>query len=229
VPKAAPAFSALGLLVSDYKVDLTRSHVSPLSQVDVSQLADLLDQLDREVSDELDPTGLADESISRQRYVQMAYAGQNFDMSVPTAIGIAHPADPGDGGEGELMELAERFHQLHQADRGFSFRQQEPTVRGVRITALGRTAKPSTLAPAAKTGTVDDARTGTRPVHFGHGFVDAAIYDGSRLGPAAEIAGPALVEEDFTVVAVPPDARLRLGEHTSYELTLDDLTPDEPA
>ena len=39
VPKAAPAFSALGLLVSDYKVDLTRSHVSPLSQVDVGQLA----------------------------------------------------------------------------------------------------------------------------------------------------------------------------------------------
>ena len=45
--------------MSDYKVDLTRSHVSPLSQVDVGQLAGLLDELDAEVTDELDPTGLA--------------------------------------------------------------------------------------------------------------------------------------------------------------------------
>jgi N-methylhydantoinase A len=228
VPKAAPAFSALGLLVSDYKVDLTRSHVSPLSRVDVSQLETLLDDLDVEVTDELDPTGLGDDAIVRQRYVQMAYAGQNFDMSVPTTIGTGAvraagaTSESGElGGEAELMELAERFHELHQADRGFSFRQQEPTVRGVRITALGRTPKPATLAPVADSGSVADARTGTRPVHFGDGFVDTEIYDGSRLGPGAELAGPALVEEDFTVVAVPPGARLRLGDHTSYELTLD--------
>src|SRR5205807_5975415 len=33
VPKAAPAFSALGLLVADYLVDLVRAYVVPLSQV----------------------------------------------------------------------------------------------------------------------------------------------------------------------------------------------------
>jgi hypothetical protein len=35
------------------------------------------------------------------------------------------------------------------------------------------------------------------------------------------VRGPALVEEPFTVVVVPPGASLRLGEHTSYELSLD--------
>ncbi len=39
VPKAAPAFSALGVLVADYVVDLVRAYVVPLSQVDLSACA----------------------------------------------------------------------------------------------------------------------------------------------------------------------------------------------
>ena len=38
VPKAAPAFSALGVLVADYVVDLVRSYVIPLSQVDLGRV-----------------------------------------------------------------------------------------------------------------------------------------------------------------------------------------------
>jgi N-methylhydantoinase A len=128
------------------------------------------------------------------------------------------PSDPNTL-QAELMDLAERFHDLHQADRGFSFRQQEPTVRGVRITALGRTPKPPRLAELG-TGDAAGARTGSRDVYFGHGFVDTPVYDGTQLGPGASIDGPALVEEPFTVVVVPPGAHLTLGDHASYELVL---------
>ena len=38
VPKAAPAFSALGVLVADYVVDLVRAYVVPLSQVDLGRV-----------------------------------------------------------------------------------------------------------------------------------------------------------------------------------------------
>ena len=55
---------------------------------------------------------------------------------------------------------------------------------------------------------------------FGDGWSDTPIYDGTKLGAGAELAGPALIEEPFTVVAVPPGATLRLGDHTNYELTL---------
>ena len=92
VPKAAPAFSALGLLVSDFRVDLTRSYVTPLSRLDLDHLHGLADELDAEVSDELAPTDLAPEAVVRTRFVQMAYAGQNFDMSVPAP-------DPGEPAE----------------------------------------------------------------------------------------------------------------------------------
>ena len=85
VPKAAPAFSALGVLVADYVVDLVRSYVTPLSQVDLSRVRSLMTELDGEVSKELEPAGLDAAETITTLYVQMCYPGQNFDMSVPGA------------------------------------------------------------------------------------------------------------------------------------------------
>ena len=46
IPKAAPAFSALGVLVADYVVDLVRSYVVPLSQVDLGRIGTLVAALE---------------------------------------------------------------------------------------------------------------------------------------------------------------------------------------
>jgi N-methylhydantoinase A len=39
------------------------------------------------------------------------------------------------------------------------------------------------------------------------------------LGAGATVTGPALIEEPFTVVVVPPGHQATLADHTSYELT----------
>ncbi|WP_208027012.1 hydantoinase/oxoprolinase family protein [Rhabdothermincola sediminis] len=213
VPKTAPAFSALGVLVADYVVDVMRSYVVPLSQVDLERLRALMRDVDEEVTKELEPAGLAPAAIHADLYVQMAYAGQNFDMSVPVPEGT-------ELGEAGLLDLAERFHDLHEADRGFAFRNQQPLVRGVRLTARGYTPKPDHLGEA---GTVTDpsrAVLGSRAAFFGDGFVDTPVFDGGALGVGAEIAGPALVQEPFTVVVVPPGSTCRLAPHLGYELTV---------
>jgi N-methylhydantoinase A len=212
VPKTAPAFSALGVLVADYVVDLMRSYVVPLSQVDVQRIASLLAEVSDEAAKELAPTGLRERDVDTELFVQMAYQGQNFDMSVPVPEGV-------DLTETTLLDLAARFHDQHEADRGFAFRQQQPIVRGVRLTARGHTPKPDHLGEAGTSSDPSAARLGSRPVHFGDGFVDTSVYDGRALAVGATVEGPALVEEPFTVVVVPPGSTCRLAEHLSYELT----------
>jgi N-methylhydantoinase A len=212
VPKTAPAFSALGLLVADYVVDLVRTYVTPISLVDLGRLRSLMAELLDECAKELAPAGLPAESVHTDLFVQMAYGGQNSDMSVPVPEGVRL-----DGGG--LLDLAQRFHDMHEADRGFAFRNQQPVVRGVRLTARGETTKPAHLA---ELGSVSDASTaikGSRPVYFGVEFVDTPIIDGTVLGPGATVLGPALIEEAFTVVTVAPGWTARLGEHASYDLT----------
>jgi N-methylhydantoinase A len=211
VPKTAPAFSALGVLVADYVVDLMRSYVVPLSQVDVERLRALMQDVADEAGKELAPAGIGEHAVTTQLFVQMAYPGQNFDMSVPAPEGT-------DLAPASLIDLAERFHDQHEAERGFAFRQHQPIVRGVRLTARGITSKPDHMGEAGAVTDAAEAETSRRPVHFGSGFVETPVYDGSQLGIGASVDGPALIEEPFTVVVVPPGTHCRLAEHLSYEL-----------
>lgn len=212
VPKTAPMFSAVGLLVADYRVDVQRSHVQPLSQVDPDHLQKLLDELVAEARAELDPVGLDERAITVQPLVQMAYAGQNFDMS------IVAPARPMTATS--LLDLAGSFHDAHEADRGFAFRNQQPVVRGVRALVRGETPKPPVLG-ATGAAPLDTCGRGTRSVYFGDGFVDASVIDGQDLAAGATVPGPALIQERFTVIVVPPRWTATLGEHAAYELVRD--------
>jgi N-methylhydantoinase A len=216
VPKAAPAFSALGVLVADYVVDLVRAYVVPLSQVELARVHGLMHELTDEARKEMEPTGLGADQIDAALFAQMCYPGQNFDMSVPVPEGAALD-EPG------LLDLTERFHDQHERDRGFCFRNQQPLLRGVRLISRGRTPKPDRLAPAGTVTSVEKARRGMRPAYFGpeligSGFVDAAVYDGTQLGSGSQVEGPALVEEPFTVVVLPPGYTARVDDHGNYEL-----------
>ena len=146
----------------------------------------------------------------------MCYPGQNFDMSVPVPEGTALD-EPG------LLDLAERFHDQHEAERGFCFRNQQPLVRGVRVIARGITPKPDHFA---ETGTVDRRGAGAARArgraYWGDEFVDTPVYDGAALGAGRDAStGPALIEEPFTVVVVPPDATAALDALGNYVITAD--------
>jgi N-methylhydantoinase A len=212
VPKAAPAFSALGVLVADYVVDLVRAYVVPLSQVDLARVRALMGELHEEVAKELEPTGLAHDDVELGLFAQMCYPGQNFDMSVPVPEGSALD-EPG------LLDLTERFHDQHQHDRGFAFRNQQPLLRGVRLTARGRTPKPDHLAEPGRVADPARALKGRRAAYFGTDFVDTPIYDGVELAAGSEVAGPALIEEPFTVVVVPPGSVARLDDQGNFGIS----------
>lgn len=212
VPKAAPAFSALGVLVADYVVDLVRSYVTPLSQVDLSRVRLLMSELEEEVVKELQPAGLDGRQTHTQLFAQMCYPGQNFDMSVPVPEGTALD-EPG------LLDLAERFHDQHETERGFCFRNQQPLLRGVRVIARGLTPKPDHFAELGTVTDAAEAQKGTRSAYWGAGWVDTPVYDGTALGSGAVIPGPALIEEPFTVVVVAPGAVARVDDAGNYVVT----------
>jgi len=84
----------------------------------------------------------------------------------------------------------------------------------------GRTPKPDHLAETGAVADADSVGRGARLAYFGDALVETPVYDGAALGPGAEIAGPALVEEPFTVVVVPPDAAARVDDLGNYEVRL---------
>ncbi len=213
IPKASPAFSALGLLVSDYVVDLMRAYVVKLSDINFSKVHALAAELREEAEGELAPACLGEGAVQADLFAQMCYHGQNFDMSVPIPEGESLSED-------HLLILADRFHHQHEVERGFAFRNQQPLVRGIRMVHRGATAKPATLAHMGDVSDAEAARTGSRPVHFGEGFIDVPTYDGAAFGAGAVVVGPALIEEPFTVVVLAPGDAAALDEHGNYDIAI---------
>lgn len=213
IPKAAPAFSALGVLIADYVIDIVRAYVIPLAQIDLNRVESLIRDLHAEVDQEIAPLGLSSDDIDLGVYAQMCYPGQNFDMSVPLSSETKIE-------DATLIDLVERFHDQHEAERGFAFKAQAPILRGVRLAARGYTPKPDRLAEMGVVSDASKAQSGTRAAYFGDGFIDTPVYEGRQLGAGAKIAGPALIEEPFTVVVVPPGANIVIDESGNYLLKL---------
>ncbi len=186
---------------------------------DRQRIARVFRELVEEAEKELAPASLPAERVERRLYANLCYPGQNFDMSVPVG------EDPDAGvvdalvGEGALEALAERFHDLHEADHGYCFPNQPPLLRSLRLTMVGRTPQPERFATHGETSDAAAARTGSRGAYFGDGFVEAAVYDGPRLAAGAVLDGPALIEEPFTVVVVPPRQRASVDGHGNYDIS----------
>ena len=124
----------------------------------------------------------------------MRYVGQSYELTIE--VGDAFDASSADG-------LEERFHAEHDRMYGFSAPGEPTECVSLRVTTVGRIAKPPLrhLEP----GDTPEPKE-RRPVYFAEtcGYVDCPIYDRYTLPAGARIRGPAVVEEfDSTTVLHP--------------------------
>jgi N-methylhydantoinase A len=211
VPKLSPAFSALGLLLTDHVVDEMRSYVTPVSAVDVARVAALFDDMEEAARRVLGATGTRRRRLRFERMAAMCYPGQTFDMPVPL---------PGRGPitRRALDATVERFHALHEELHTYASRDQEPILRGVRLKAVAVEDKPA--LPRVSRKARGNPRVGSRKAYFDGRFVPTPVYDGPRLVPGQTVIGPAIVEEPFTTVVVYPQQRATVDQHGNYHLTV---------
>jgi N-methylhydantoinase A len=212
VPKLSPAFSALGLLLTDHVVDEMRSYVTPVSGVDVARVATLFAEMEAAASRAL--AGSAGRKKRRVRYERMAalcYPGQTFDMAVPM---------PGRGGPVTAKAMAdtvERFHRQHETLHTYASRDQEPILRGLRVKAVAVEEKPT--LPRLSRKSRGNPRVGARKAFFGGRYLPTPVYDGPRLVPGQTILGPAIVEEPFTTIVIYPAQRATVDPWGNYSIT----------
>src|SRR5712692_3261078 len=203
VPPAPGHFSAWGMLMSDLRHDLVQPRFARAEQTEAAEL----DAVWRELEDRLRAT-FADEGVeaSRLAFVRtadMRYAGQEHTVNVPIP--------DGELGEAERAEIERRFHDLHE--QLYTFRQASPIeFVNFRLTGLGAVRKPE-LRRIATNGKVEGALKGTRDVDFDElGRHESRIYERERLGAAAMLEGPAVIEEPAASTVVFPGQRLHVDE-----------------
>jgi N-methylhydantoinase A len=211
VPKAAPGFSALGLLTADHVADDTRTLISAWSAVDLDQLNALADDLEGALRGELRTAGVSDDRTRLEWSLNLVYPGQTFDNALPLDLTSGGPITMD-----HVRASVETFHRRNEEARLIEARAQEPSIRGLRLTAIGLVDQPEILdlTPSAEPA----APVGHRRLYAGGAWHAAAsVFDGDALHPGQSIEGPAAVQFRFTTLI------LRSGDRATLRSNGDTL------
>ncbi len=198
VPARPGLVNALGCAVADLRHDFVDSVHASLDTLDVRALHRTLAAREAEGRARVREQGVPVERIEVRRWTDCKFMGQTHVLRVPLA-----DATP------SIQTLQRDFEAAYFA----RFRVSLPEIRAalvsvaVSVTGVRPAPELSGLIDAAGRGaSVDDARTGTRTVHFESGRFEVPLYRRERLPLDVRLDGPAIVEQmDTTVLLEPGD------------------------
>jgi N-methylhydantoinase A len=194
VPPMPGNFSALGLLLADVRRDFVRTRVSATAKTSIGDVRAGLHELMREGKAELVSAGFPPERHRFAASLDMRYAGQSFELSVPVALDV-----------GDIERIERAFGDIYAARYGAATGAAIEIV-SYRLAAWGLSDKPELPAidRPGRAPDIDAAASGTRAVVFGGNELQVAVLDRDRLPPGHAVAGPALIEEGGSTSVVPP-------------------------
>jgi N-methylhydantoinase A len=214
VPRNPGILCATGLLLADLRADFAATRLLPLAPAVLAEVAAIVAGLRRQCERWFDEEGIAAAARRVALTVDMRYAGQNYELSVPL------PA--GDIGATALEALAEGFAAAHRRLYGFTADEEPIQLVTFRAEATGCVPK-AELRPLPDTGP-DPSRAllGRRDVWLREaaGFVSCPLYDRDRLRPGNRIDGPAVVEQMDATTFLPPGTVATVDPYLSLVMEL---------
>jgi N-methylhydantoinase A len=217
VPKASPAFSALGALVANPSIDEERSYIAPATALDVGKLRELWRELDQRAEKYFRDANFSRQQVFAKYQMKMRYPGQNWSLTfdIKTNQGAEDLSFVDDSLGARAIEA---FNKRHMDEYGHVREGETPEVVGVRLSTYAETPAPRTTggftapkaaAPVAK----------TRRANLGDGYQKTNVYRGADLRPGHQIVAPAIIEETFTTIVVYPGWSAQLDDAGDYQLT----------
>jgi N-methylhydantoinase A len=204
VPATPGTFSALGMLMTEPMQDFVRTRVLPNTPEAIGQVAAIFEEMREEAGEYLARAGYSGGQVVCGLQVGMRYVGQEHTVRVPVTS-LARE------------RLSESFHELHE--RVYTFRLDSPT-EFVDFHVTGRVARePLDLSGFAPEPDGEVREKGRRPVYFGDGWHDAAIFARATLSAGQLLPGPCIIEEPSATTVVPPGMAAQLDRLGNIILT----------
>ena len=201
VPRVAAVLSAWGMLATDLRFEVSRTHIGDTARLDGGGVKRLFAEMEQE--------GLArlrasfDGPVRVQRSVEMRYGEQIFEITVPLD-GIDWNADD------PLPQFVERFHNRHEELYTYALREQDAVLVNARAAVIGvlpGVPDEPTLPESPAAEPRDERRIWLRD------WITVPVFDLEALAPGQSIEGPAIVESAMTTVLLRPGNRASVTPH----------------
>ncbi len=208
VPRAAAVLSAWGMLATDLRYELVRTHVGEARGVGAPELRRLFAEMEAEGRARL-RSGFAG-PIAVRRAVDMRYGEQIFEIPVPLD-GIDLDA------RGAMDRIVERFHRRHEELYTYSAPDQDVVIVNARVAVVG--VLPTLPVEPVLESAGPSAPRKHRRVYLGQ-WRDAPVYDLDAARAGLELKGPAIFESATTTIVVRDGERVTLTPHGWLDIRL---------
>jgi N-methylhydantoinase A len=198
IPAEPGNFSAIGMLLADARIDLSKTFTGRLNEEQVVSVREIFAGMEAEARQALaEEFGAAE--VFYEHHLEMRYVGQRHNIKVPI-----------DSLEG-LEAIRSAFDRDYKRRYGHADSKTPAEIQAVHLSAFARQRRPdlTKLPRIAETPTAPTKRR----AYFGAagGTVEAAVYDRASLEPGFKAEGPALIEEYGSTTLVSPGDSFEIG------------------
>jgi N-methylhydantoinase A len=198
IPPEPGNFSAIGMLLADARLDLSKTFTGILDDATVAALQGVFADMEAEAQAALGRDFGAGEVVF-QRHAEMRYSGQRHNIKVP----ISGLADTGG--------IRQAFDRDYKRRYGHADTRAAAEFQALHLSAFTRLRRPELDGLARPVRGIPGERT--RPVFFGtgEGKLATQIFERSSLPAGFSGQGPALIEEYGSTTLIWPGDRFEIG------------------
>jgi N-methylhydantoinase A len=220
VPFGAGIISALGFLTAPLAFEFVRGWYGTLSAMDWDKVNEFLAEMEQEGREILANAGVSDRYVRLNRWCDMRYHGQGYEVKVPLPAGALS--------DQRLDDLRTRFEDTYRQLYGRTVPDVALEVVNWRVIVQGP--KPDLkLTPELDAPAEEQAFKGQRPAYFpdSGSFLEVSIFDRYRLPRGSNIEGPAIIEERESTVIIGPEAHGTVDEMLNLVVQLSPKVLDD--
>lgn len=208
VPLYPGVLCALGSAAADVRHDFVQTVMKTTDELDFADLQTTIRRLVTEGRALIEQEAIPVREVAVLLEADMAYEGQRHDIRIPLSENVSR----------ESLEAA--FTAAYRAEYGKALDGIRIRLTTVRAATVGIRSKPEIGASKEAAGSLADARTGERQVHFDDGWRETPIYSRRALAVGHAFAGPAVVEQDDTTVVIEPGVSARVDAQRNLVLEI---------
>jgi len=197
VPRLPGNFSALGMLMAQWRHDFVRTLIGPLGAIGSFDAARTFAEL-RSAGEQ----ALGTEHLARGRFAfaaDLRYRGQEHTIAIPIARAEELTSD--------ITDARSRFHQQHEARHGHAAPEEEIEVVNLRLVVTVARAGDAVMGWLAQPWQATESEpAGRRAIVFDDAEHphEASILWRPSLASGTELPGPAVIEEPNSTTLIGP-------------------------
>jgi N-methylhydantoinase A len=202
VPPMAGMFSALGILLSDVRLDFGKTFIARWNSKTQQQVDRILERFKEKALASLARQSLNHKDTDFTSVLDMRYEGQSFHLPVAYSS--------------KETDLAESFHQTFRKRYGYALK-QGPRVEVVTVRLSAVTSRDEIALPEVKSCTTSRP-TGNRKILLSSGWETAPVYYRGDLWSTFHNHGPLVIEDEGCTVFVPAGCEVSMEENSCLKI-----------